>query len=149
MYGLGRCKYCIVCFIDDNAKKKEIIWNMILYKEYYNDVNQICIIQYCYLTINTRTIRSIRSKYKLYLFNANWSYSYDLKIDFTTYQRMRVNSLSWDGTHPKCYKVSYIKHACYFSFQKDIKRGDKSPMILYTRHNESRRNMTPSNMEVN
>ena len=22
MYGLGWCKYCIVCFIDDNAKKK-------------------------------------------------------------------------------------------------------------------------------
>ena len=28
----------------------------------------------------------------------NWSYSYDLKIDFATYQRMRTNSLSWAET---------------------------------------------------
>ena len=51
--------------------------------------------------MNTRTIRSIRSiisKNKLELFIANWSYSYDLKIDFATYQIMRANSPSWDGT---------------------------------------------------
>ena len=28
-YGLGACKYCNICFIDDNAQKKKIIWNMI------------------------------------------------------------------------------------------------------------------------
>ena len=27
-----------------------------------------------------------------------WSYSYDLKIDFATYQIMRANSPSWAGT---------------------------------------------------
>ena len=35
---------------------------------------------------------------KLELFIANWSYSYDLKIVFATYQRMRANSTSWAGT---------------------------------------------------
>ena len=37
---------------------------------------------------------------ELELFIANWSYSYDLKRDFATYQRMRVNSPSWAGTRP-------------------------------------------------
>ena len=37
-------------------------------------------------------------KNKLQLFIANWSYSYDLKRDFDTYQRMRANSPSWTGT---------------------------------------------------
>ena len=40
---------------------------------------------------------------KLELFIANWSYSYDLKIVFATYQIMGVNSKSWDGTcHINC-----------------------------------------------
>ena len=56
--------------------------------------------QHCYLTINARTIRSIRSKNKLELFIVNWSYSYDLKRVFATYQRMRANRTSWAGTRP-------------------------------------------------
>ena len=40
----------------------------------------------------------IRSKYKLEFFNVNWSYSYDLKIDFAKYQIMRANRKSWAGT---------------------------------------------------
>ena len=43
-YGLGTCKHCNICFIDDNAKKKKIIWNMIKYKEYSIDVNRTCIL---------------------------------------------------------------------------------------------------------
>ena len=39
-------------------------------------------------------------KNKLEFFNANWSYSYDLKIYFATYQIMRANSPSWAGTSP-------------------------------------------------
>ena len=46
-------------------------------------------------------IRSIRSKNKLELFIANWSYSYNLKRVFSTYQRMRVNRTSWAGTRRK------------------------------------------------
>ena len=45
-------------------------------------------------------IRLIRSKYKLEFFIANWSYSYDLKIYFATYQRMRANIPSWAVTRP-------------------------------------------------
>ena len=40
-------------------------------------------------------------KYKLELFNANWSYSYYLKIYFATYQRLRANRTSWAGTSNK------------------------------------------------
>ena len=35
---------------------------------------------------------------KLELFIENWSYSYYLKRDFDTYQRMRANIPSWAGT---------------------------------------------------
>ena len=37
-------------------------------------------------------------KNKLELFIANWSYSYDLKRVFATYQRMRANRTTWAGT---------------------------------------------------
>ena len=42
-------------------------------------------------------IISIRSKNKLELFIMNWSYSYDKKMNFATYQRMRAKGASWDG----------------------------------------------------
>ena len=61
-------------------------------------MNQRCILEYCYLTINARTIISIRSKNKLELFIVNWSYSYNLKRAFATYQRMRANRTSWART---------------------------------------------------
>ena len=61
-------------------------------------MNHRCILEFRYLTIKTGTTRSIWSKYKLEFFNTNWSYSYDLKIDFATYQRMRANRTSWAGT---------------------------------------------------
>ena len=64
-------------------------------------MNRGCILYYWYLTINTGKIRSIWSKYKLELFNGNWSYSYDLKKVFDTYQRMRASRTSWAGTSHK------------------------------------------------
>ena len=48
------------------------------YKHRYNQIDQI--------------------ENKLEFFNVNWSYSYDPKIDFATYQRMIANRTSWDGT---------------------------------------------------
>ena len=55
---------------------------------------------YWYLTINARTIRSTWLKNKLELFIVNWSYSYNLKIVFATYRRMRANRTYWAGTRP-------------------------------------------------
>ena len=46
-------------------------------------------------------------KNKLELFNANWSYSYDLKRDFDTYQIMRANIPSWAGTR---HEASAVLH---------------------------------------
>ena len=44
-------------------------------------------------------------KNKLELFIANWSYSYDLKRVFATYQRMRANRTYWAGTRPMWLKL--------------------------------------------
>ena len=48
------------------------------YKRTYDQINQI--------------------ENKLELFIGNWSCSYDLKMVFTTYRRMRANRSSWSGT---------------------------------------------------
>ena len=66
---------------------------------------EMYLIVYCYLTINARTIRSIRSKNKLEIFITNWSYSYDLKRVFATYQRMRANMTYWAITRLLGYPV--------------------------------------------
>ena len=53
-----------------------------------------------------------RIENKLDLFIANWSYSYNKKIVFGTYQRMRAKGASWAGTSIYLfYLISY-----YFTF---------------------------------
>ena len=63
-------------------RKIYILWVPFLYVK--------VIVLYCYLTINARTIRAIRSKNKFELFIESWSYSYDKEMVFDTYQRMRA-----------------------------------------------------------
>ena len=76
-------------------------------------MNRRCILYYWYLTINTGMIRLIWSKYKLEFFNGNWSYSYNLKRVFATYQRMRANRTSWAGTSHQWYHLSFINIHLY------------------------------------
>ena len=56
-------------------------------------------VSYTNVTSHKRTYDQIyQIEHKLELFIANWSYSYNLKIVFATYQRMRANRTSWAGT---------------------------------------------------
>ena len=81
----------------------------------------------------------------------NWSYSYDLKIDFATYQRMRANSKSWAGTSLMNY-VDYCQEFLvvgkeFIVFMKDKleDQGEIYPgdiyYFIFVSHNGKRFNM--------
>ena len=95
-------------------------------------MNQICILYYCYRTINAGTIRSIRSKNKLDIFIANWSYSYEPKRVFTTYQRMRANRTFWAGTslqHSQFLRLKFsLSHRAVLRYPDAIVRRSKKPL---------------------
>ena len=94
-------------------------------------MNQRYILQYCYLTISARTIRSIWPKNKLEIFIANWSYYYNLKRVFATKQRMRANRTSWAGTRHNiyCCLACLIFWVCFYFVQFTM--GQHYRNILY------------------
>ena len=82
-------------------------------------------------------IRLIRSKNKLELLIVNCSYSYDPKIVFAAYQRMRANRTSWAGTSHNTSICKKLHGKIFEGYIINARTDIMCSVDLYERENQS------------